>query len=490
MAPRTDTATRDGDSASRLSRINPSARDSDNNRYTFMRRPSDGRPGSGGYQPRSSVVTPDSRTARVRSPSGPSRSYRVPDNTLSSRGYFIGDRYDYSRRSGVYSARPPLRPTYCHSRWRQHCGYRPYSYSSCYRPCYPRRYSRYSFAFGFGFSTYPSYYYDPYYYSYPYYTSFASYPVYVPTPVYTGYPVISGYPAYSVDPYATMPVESYDQAVVGTVITEQPGGYAETPSYGTDPYAGVSQPPATGYTAPPIDSVQRSTVTPDFGAPQESFSDNDYGWSEVLEPDDMLAAPSAPSAPSVSMPPQAPAAPAEPQPLDAAAEQEIHGLMVQGVELFSKGDYQQAAGLFGQVMNKYNDNVDAILAYGVARFATGEITAAAEAIRQGVRLAPDVVDIPFDLRDRYGQADDFGRHLQALEDFVRSDPANVDGWLVLGFVRHFTGDRELASNTFDILKRRSTDDADLAELFLSARPIDEENKPVEPIAGTPAGGAS
>ena len=100
--------------------------------------------------------------------------------------------------------------------------------------------------------------------------------------------------------------------------------------------------------------------------------------------------------------------------------------MVQGVELFSKGDYQQAAGLFGQVMNKYNDNVDAILAYGVARFATGEITAAAEAIRQGVRLAPDVVDIPFDLRDRYGQADDFGRRFDMPLAYDRS--ADMDSW--------------------------------------------------------------
>ncbi len=426
---------------------------------------------------------------------GTSRNYRGPDNSWKSRGYFIGDRRDYSRRSGVYN----IRPNYCHSQWRRHCGYYPYPYSHCYRPGYPRCYSRYSFAFGFGFGAYPAYYYDPFYYGYPYYA--ASYPVYVPTPVYTSYPVsypVSGYSTYAVDPNATSPFGGYAPTVAGTAVTEEQGGYAEAPAYSTDTYTPTEQVPATGYAAPQTDSGP-GVASPEVGSTQESYFGVDSGWSEVLEPDNGATTPPArsptvttpaplPSSPSVA--PQEPVTAAEPQPLDEATEQEIGRLMVQGVEVFSQGDYKQAADLFGQVMSKYTDNVDAILAYGVARFATGDVTEAASAIRKGVRLAPDVANIPFDLRDRYGKKADFDQHLKALEDFVRSDPANVDGWLVLGFVRHYTGDRELASNTFDILKRRSSADTDIADMFLGARPAEGATETAGPTTSAPAGGAS
>ncbi len=281
-------------------------------------------------------------------------------------------------------------------------------------------------------------------------------------------------------------------------MAEEQGGYAETPTYSTDASTGIVQAPASGYTAPQAGS-SFGPVSPEVSDTQESYSGMDSGWSEVLEPDNGVTTPPArsptvttpapvPSSPSA--PPQEPSAAAEPQPLDEAAEQEIGQLMVQGVEVFSQGDYKQAADLFGQVMSKYADNVDAILAYGVARFATGDITEAASAIRKGVRLAPEVVNIPFDLRDRYGKKADFDQHLKALEDFVRSDPANVDGWLILGFVRHYTGDRELASNTFDILKRRSAADADVADLFLNARLAEGATETAGPTTSAPAAGAS
>ena len=81
---------------------------------------------------------------------------------------------------------------------------------------------------------------------------------------------------------------------------------------------------------------------------------------------------------------------------------------------------------FQQAMTADPRNVDAILAYSVARFATGDYAVASVALRRGLRLYPDVVNSAFDIRDRYGNTADFDAHLKALNDFVRAKPDNVD----------------------------------------------------------------
>jgi tetratricopeptide (TPR) repeat protein len=196
---------------------------------------------------------------------------------------------------------------------------------------------------------------------------------------------------------------------------------------------------------------------------------SDIAGSTVNTP--TVTEPAAKAEPVVS--PEAPINTDFTQSMDPQAEEEIQKLMVKGVEKFAEGSYEEASLLFNQVMMKYQNNVDAILAYAVARFAMGDFSNSAAAVRKGIRLAPDVVNIPFDIRDRYGKLEDFDSHLKALENFVRSDPGDADGWLVLGFVRHFIGDRKMAATTFEILERRSAADADLAEIFLEARPIAE-----------------
>ena len=159
--------------------------------------------------------------------------------------------------------------------------------------------------------------------------------------------------------------------------------------------------------------------------------------------------------------------------------EQMHRLMVQGVELFTQGEYEESAQLFLQVAMAAPDNFDATLAYAVGRFATGDFSMSAIAIRRGVRRFPDVVNAQFDIRDRYGRLADFDRHLAALEAFVSKQPDDADGLLVLGFVQHFTGRRESAADTFKRLKARSEADADLADIFLNARPLEELPPPPE-----------
>ncbi len=160
-------------------------------------------------------------------------------------------------------------------------------------------------------------------------------------------------------------------------------------------------------------------------------------------------------------------------------DEEMHRLMTQGVESFMRGQYEESAQTFLRVAMADPDNVDATLAYATGRFATGDYPMSALAIRRGVRRMPEVVNSPFDIRDRYGRVADFDYHRQALEAFVQQRPDDADGLVVLGFVQHFTGQRELAAQTFERLKARSESDADLADVFLNARPLEELLAPEE-----------
>ena len=150
------------------------------------------------------------------------------------------------------------------------------------------------------------------------------------------------------------------------------------------------------------------------------------------------------------------------------SQQKFSRWMKEGTEAFAQGRYNEASLLFMRVAMGDPANVDGVLAYAVARFATGDYGVSALAIRRGIQRFPEVVNSGFDLRDRYGKMEDFDQHLAALEQFVRENPDNIDGWVVLGLVRHFTGQRELARRTFELVKRQSPEDTELSEVFLNA----------------------
>ena len=152
--------------------------------------------------------------------------------------------------------------------------------------------------------------------------------------------------------------------------------------------------------------------------------------------------------------------------------------MKDGTDAFTAREYDKSARLFLQVGMADPDNIDAWLAYAIARFASGDYGMSADAIRRGVGRYPDVVNSPFDLRERYGNPDDFSKHLTALREFVLDNNGNADGWVVLGFVRHFAGERRQAARTFETVKQRFESDDGLADIFLKAKsPGDQSATP-------------
>lgn len=216
----------------------------------------------------------------------------------------------------------------------------------------------------------------------------------------------------------------------------------------------------------------------EFGPGAETYYDDGYTQQ--------LPAPNAPPVPSEEVYTQEQAPPVEAPPsgqapptIEAAptgtpattqmSPEQMDQLMKEGSDAFGSADYEKAARLFLQVGMADAENVDAWLAYALARFASGDYAMSADAIRRGVMKYPDVVNSLFDLRERYGSQEDFQKHITRLQDFVVDSPSSPDGWLVLGFVRHFTGQREPAKQTFETLKERFESNAQIADIFLNAK---------------------
>lgn len=406
------------------------------------------------------------------------RVHRPWHGDSRSRGYFVGgssyQRYlDRGHRNRV---RYGYYDRYYSSGRCYGWGDRYYSRHYYSRHCRPRRYHGSSFYFGFSFGRscgyypayyYPSYYYPTYSYAYPTYPVYGSYSTYTyPAFTSTYNSVYDGggyYPAFTdtANPaYSTYTSNNY----YGNVYQSQyPVGTAAGNQYYDSGYVDASQP--RGFLSAP-DSYP-TPLSPDYtdGGPttvnvNQTQNLNVPQQTEVVEPEALVQSDAGQSVPQSA-------------PLDEAAQKEIQKLMTAGVEHFARGAYQQAMEQFRTVMARYEDNVDALIAYAVSRFALGDYAQSANAIRKAIRLAPDIVNVPFDLRDRYAVEADFDQQLATLEDFVRNNPDDVDGWLVLGFTRHYTARRDDAQVVFDILKRRSPTDVKLADVFLNAKSLDE-----------------
>ena len=341
-----------------------------------------------------------------------------------------------------------------------------------------------SFGFGIGFGFYDSCLVAPAYYP-------AYYPAYVPPvviaePAYVTYPGYVDSTGYAIDQpvYVDPGVDTgYGVAPAGEapMATEQPSGYSGStgsisvpppapagPSM-TEPQAGEGQ-----ESIPPVmDDTGGSMVAPPASSVRPSGSTQRV--PSVIGSATRTGRPST-SVQPVEAPAQPPAQPEAAQPsntqpsLPAAQMQQ---LMEDGSKMFGEGRYSEAANQFAQVAEADPRNVDAVLAHAVARFATGDYGVGGALIRRGVTAAPDVVNSVFDLRDRYGNMQDFEKHVVALEQRVDQHPEDMDAHVVLGFVYHFTGQRPWAAEVFKWVKQQSPNDAALADIFLNAKPLAE-----------------
>lgn len=391
--------------------------------------------------------------------------------------------------------------------YRNYCSYPTYPltyYPSYYAPLYPAYASTF-------FPAYPTYYASSVLVTTPTYT-------YVPQPVVEYVPTYSG-PQYAVaDAYTEGTVEApvvtyedeyaqaYPQEVApsDTYVQQAPQEYPSEPvqpqypqyqqQAPTDSYpqqhadAGTARPDV--YSEHQLDAYREMPQTPSPAVPEVPVTPQAPS-SEPPPPSEPAPAPQempaqeampADAEPTISDSEGGQAAIAEPAPAEETLEDEewpelkpeqiaeLQQLMVSGTQGFGEGRYAEAAAYFRQVVEVDPHNIDAVLAHGVARFATGDYDLSADSIRLGVSLFPPIVDSLFDIRERYQKTADFVDQTGRLEAHLERQPEDGNALLVLGFVRHFSGQRDLAEQTFQRLKRVSPEDGELADVFLNALP--------------------
>ncbi len=131
---------------------------------------------------------------------------------------------------------------------------------------------------------------------------------------------------------------------------------------------------------------------------------------------------------------------------------------------FLAGDYDAARRSFSYAVLEDSRDGFAALAYGLVQFALGDYVAAADALRRGLSLAPDVLDRPIDITRQYGSAEAMTTHVQAIQLHLSAHPDDAAAWFVLGYVEYSSGNAREAARAFDKAASLNRDDPYAATL--------------------------
>jgi tetratricopeptide (TPR) repeat protein len=110
-----------------------------------------------------------------------------------------------------------------------------------------------------------------------------------------------------------------------------------------------------------------------------------------------------------------------------------------GDKSFKRGEYALARDDYRRALARDDDEPTVLLALGLAEFARGRWPAASKAVAQGIKLGPTLDPTTFDLRTAYGRPGDFEKHLARLEAAAAKTPGDAGLWLLVGYVRYFSG---------------------------------------------------
>jgi tetratricopeptide (TPR) repeat protein len=253
----------------------------------------------------------------------------------------------------------------------------------------------------------------------------------------------------------------------------------------------TGQAPAAESAAPVTEAQTQAPETLQQTAPQAAEQPQTTARSAVVTPEQAAPAQAEQAAPAQTEQSAAPTPDAQAQAPEQPAipTEKLQQMMLEGTKAFAEGKYTLAADGFETVTKADPQNVDAALAHAVARFSTGEYTKSAESIRQGVSLFPPIVDTTFDLRERYTKTADFIAQARRLEEQAGRTPNDANALLVLGFVRHFSNQRDLGREAFQQLAKVSPADKELADVFLNANSSKAAAEATSPTTA-PAGATS
>jgi tetratricopeptide (TPR) repeat protein len=155
---------------------------------------------------------------------------------------------------------------------------------------------------------------------------------------------------------------------------------------------------------------------------------------------------------------------------EVAMYNRYQGLMESGLYDFYMGRYDQASAQFLAAVSMSPGDIDSRLRAVHALFAVGDYGAAAAMLREALRLQPPAILLNYDIRGEYGKLEDFASHVQQLEAATVKSPGDFNVWLMLGYVRAYSGDRAAAYQALRQAVRLNPRDPMMTRLIRATRP--------------------
>jgi len=115
-----------------------------------------------------------------------------------------------------------------------------------------------------------------------------------------------------------------------------------------------------------------------------------------------------------------------------------------GDEEFARGEFRRAVEFYRAAAKKAPKDPAAAFALGHGLFAIGSYEEAARELRRAIRLFPDIVTVPMNRRDFYGDGRVFDEQLARLADHVKRNPRDRQARFLLAYNYYFSG-RQAAS---------------------------------------------
>ena len=122
-------------------------------------------------------------------------------------------------------------------------------------------------------------------------------------------------------------------------------------------------------------------------------------------------------------------------------------------EFFERGDYRAAAKIYEGILAVVPNNLYSLTNLGVARFRSGKLQLAEEAIRRAINVAPNdayshmILGIIYYCQNRYDEA------IAPLKRAVELEPNNATAHNYLGCLYNTAGMVEEAAKEFEIAKK-------------------------------------
>lgn len=113
--------------------------------------------------------------------------------------------------------------------------------------------------------------------------------------------------------------------------------------------------------------------------------------------------------------------------------------MQTGTESFRAGDYSSSARHFILAARLDNGDASSRIRAGHALVAVGRYREASALIARALQLQPKLPYLTRDIRDEYGQKDDFDQHFELLAGATRDAGDQADLWALLGYYEFFGG---------------------------------------------------